>query len=128
MNNKGETKGYDIIIKVGNKEYISWWTSPPTENFRFDMEYLRNRYYKISTQKRSKEFTRLWNEMWDRENKPKAHDIIEKFIKEEGYTYKVENILDSYQKYWIKKAYTSYTMTICCQKLENQIKTLLDLW
>jgi fibrillarin-like rRNA methylase len=24
MNNQGETKGYDIIIKVGNKEYRSW--------------------------------------------------------------------------------------------------------
>jgi len=126
MNNKGETKGYDITIKIGNKEYKSWWTSPPQESYRFDKEYLKGRYCIITTDKRAKEFSRLWSEMWDKEDKPKARKIIEDFIKEYEYTYKVEDILEEYPTWG--KTYKSYTMTICIKNLEPQIKTLLDLW
>lgn len=62
------------------------------------------------------------------EEEPKAdkssYEKIEDFIKENRYTYKVENILESYEKYWLKGAYTSYTMTHCIENLENEIKDL----
>jgi hypothetical protein len=64
--------------------------------------------------------------MWDKENKPKARKIIEDFIKENDYTWDVESILEGYEK--SKKYYVSYTMKHCIEKLEPQIKTLLDLW
>lgn len=59
-------KGYDIIVKIGDKEYRSWWTSPPEENYIFDMEYLRNRYSCITTRKRAEEFSRLWPKLWEK--------------------------------------------------------------
>jgi hypothetical protein len=120
--------GYFIYVKVGEKEFESWWQAPPKDEQIFDYSYLRDRYPVITTPKRAKEFSKLWIEMWDKEDKPKARKTIEDFIKENHYSYKVENILDSYQKYWMKKAYTSYTMTHCIKNLEPQIKTLLDMW
>lgn len=119
-------RGYDIVIKVGNRQYCSWWSSPPKENLICHLEYLRNRYLIITTEKRVQEFKRLWVEMWDKEDKPKARKIIEDFIKESGYTWSVESILEGYIK--SKKYYVSYTMGICIKNLEPQIKTLLDLW
>lgn len=127
INNQGGG-GYFIYVKVGGLEYSSWWSGPPKEEKHFHLDYINERYRIITTEKRLEKFQQLWNEMWDKENKPKARKIIEDFIKKNGYTYRVENILKSYQKCWIKKAYTSYTMTICIKNLEPQIKTLLDLW
>lgn len=120
--------GYFIYIKIADREFRSWWSGPPKDEKHFMLHYIRERYSRINTPKRLETFQRLWIEMWDRDNKLKARKIIEDFIKENRYTYKVENILDSYQKYWMEKAYTSYTMTRCIENLEPQIKTLLDLW
>ena len=77
MNNKGETKGYDIIIKVGNKEYSSWWTSPPKENFIFDKDYLKDRYWIIITDKRAQEFSRLWSEICIKNLEPQIKTLLD---------------------------------------------------
>jgi hypothetical protein len=50
---------------------------------------------------------------------------IENFIKKNGYTYKVEDILEGYQKYYAPNYYTSHTMTICCKALQKEIEQLI---
>ena len=118
--------GYFIYIKIADREFRSWWSGPPKDEKHFMLHYIRERYSRINTPKRLETFQRLWSEMWDKEDKPKAHKIIEDFIKEYEYTYKVEDILEEYPTWG--KTYKSYTMTICIKNLESQIKTLLDLW
>lgn len=54
-------------------------------------------------------------------------NVIEDFIKRCGYTYKVDDILESYQKYYIHGYYVSHTMGICIENLKNEIKSLLAL-
>lgn len=58
------------------------------------------------------------------EEKLSPRAVIEKFIKMNGYTYKVETILEEYKNKW-GKSYTSYTMSHCCEILKNEIKALL---
>lgn len=124
-NNEGGG-GYFIYVKVGEREFKSWWQAPPKDEQSFDYSYLRERYPIITTPKRAEQFSELWTEMWNKEDKPKARKIIEEFIKEYGYTWKVEDVLKGYIK--SQKYYVSYTMEHCINKLEFQIKTLLDLW
>lgn len=52
-------------------------------------------------------------------------EMIERFIKKNGYTYKVEDILESYKEKFTKGYYVSYTMEICIKALENEIKELI---
>ena len=42
--------------------------------------------------------------------KTQAYSKIQEFIKESGYTYIVEDILEDYNKYWLEGYYTSYTL------------------
>lgn len=51
-------------------------------------------------------------------------ETIQKFIDDNQYTYSVEDILEEYKNKY-GKWYTSYTMTICCKTLENEIKALI---
>lgn len=118
--------GYFIYVKIGDWECKSWWKAPPKDEKHFHWDYLKDRYPKIRTEKRAEQFNKLWIEMWDKEDKPKACKIIEEFIKEYGYTYKVEDVLEEYPKF--KKYYVSHTMEHCINNLEFQIKVLLELW
>lgn len=59
--------------------------------------------------------------------KPKSYETIENFIKENQYTYKVKDILESYEKLYLKNWYVSYTMKHCIENLETEIKDLLEL-
>lgn len=51
---------------------------------------------------------------------------IEDFIVNNGFDYTVQNLKDSYKKYWIKGYYMSYTAEICMKALEGQIKFLVE--
>lgn len=65
------------------------------------------------------------NECYELEKQYTSREVIENFIKKHGYTYTVEDILESYQKYWINNYYTSYTMTHCIENLQVEIMNLL---
>jgi hypothetical protein len=57
----------------------------------------------------------------------KPYEAIEHFIKKYSYSYKVEDILDSYENQFTKGMYTSYTMNHCIENLINPIKELLKI-
>lgn len=50
---------------------------------------------------------------------------IEKFIKDNHYTYKVEDIIEEYKTKW-GKAYVSYTMKHCIESLETIIQEYIE--
>jgi hypothetical protein len=85
VNNNESGGGYFIYVKIGNREYKSWWQAPPKDEELFDYSYLRDRYSIINTPKRAEQFSKLWIEMW----KPKAKCIkgflIEK-CDDDGFT------------------------------------------
>lgn len=58
--------------------------------------------------------------------KNQSYKTIKNFIRVNGYTYKVKDILENYQQYWMKGYYVSYTMEHCIKNLENEIKDLLN--
>lgn len=57
-------------------------------------------------------------------NKLTPYERIERFIKQNRYTYKVDDILDEYRNKW-GKCYVSYTMEHCIKSLEDDIKLCL---
>lgn len=66
------------------------------------------------------------NECWDYcgDNTLTPKETIERFIKLNRYTYKVEHILEEYKNKW-GKFYVSHTMAECCKSLEKEIKALI---
>lgn len=70
LKEKTDGKGYVITVIVGNREYKSWWTSPPqygtdkNNRYTFDMEYLKGRYSIINTRKRAEQFSSLYKNLW----------------------------------------------------------------
>lgn len=58
--------------------------------------------------------------------KNKSYEIIKNYIKDRGYSYNVQNVLDEYKKY-INGYYVSFTMKDCIENLENEIKDLLSI-
>lgn len=55
-----------------------------------------------------------------------SRERIEDYITKSGYTYTVDDIIDSYQNYYKHGFYVSHTTRDCIENLENEIKTLLD--
>lgn len=76
---KGENSGFIIYLKIGNSEYKSWWASPPSKIDHVDLEYLRNRYSIITTEKRAVEFKILWKilfvEISERQKEEMKHTL-----------------------------------------------------
>lgn len=61
---KNRNSGYDIYLIIGNKEYISHWTSPPESVDHVDLGYLKNRYPAINTKDRMEIFKELYKNLW----------------------------------------------------------------
>lgn len=57
--------------------------------------------------------------------KPSPLEVIQKFIKDNNYTYKVEDIIEEYKTKW-GKSYTSHTMSNCCITLKNELDELIE--
>lgn len=55
----------------------------------------------------------------------KPYEAIEHFIKERGYTYSVEDVIDGYKQYKSRK-YISYTMSNCVENLKKPLKLIFD--
>jgi len=58
------------------------------------------------------------------EEKLSPRETIEKFIKNNRYSYKVEDILEEYKNKY-GKSYVSYTMEHCCKSLKHEIEALI---
>lgn len=61
---QGKENGYNISLIIGNKEYISYWSSPPKNIDHVGIDYLSNRYSKITTKKRLNKFKALYRKLW----------------------------------------------------------------
>lgn len=57
-------KSHNIYIQVGKAVYKSFWSSPPKNSEHVDLEYLKERYPIITTEKRAAEFKRLFKMLW----------------------------------------------------------------
>lgn len=77
-------KGYDIYLIIANREYRSLWTSPPESVDHVGLGYLQDRYPKINTTARMKEFKELYKNLWI-EVTDSQRDIMEHCI---GLDYK----------------------------------------
>lgn len=55
--------------------------------------------------------------------KDKPYEAIEHFIKERGYTYSVESVIDGYDQYK-RKRYISYTMEDCVKNLKKPLELI----
>jgi len=55
----------------------------------------------------------------------KPYEAIEYFIKERGYTYSVEDVLEGYEEYKNRK-YISYTMSDCIKNLKKSLKLIFN--
>jgi hypothetical protein len=53
----------------------------------------------------------------------KPYEAIEHFIKEYGYTYTVNDVIEGYKKHK-QGLYNSYTMNICIQKLQKYLNLI----
>jgi FMN phosphatase YigB (HAD superfamily) len=53
----------------------------------------------------------------------KPYEAIEQFIKERGYTYSVEDVIDGYEQHK-RKCYTSYTMSDCIKNLKKPLELI----
>lgn len=54
----------------------------------------------------------------------KNHNLIQNFIKRSGYSYEVKDIINGY-KNRLNGYYNSFSMNICIDYLEKEIKALL---
>ncbi len=61
---ENRNKGYDIYLIIANREYRSHWTSPPESVDHVGLGYLQDRYPKINTTARMKEFKELYKNLW----------------------------------------------------------------
>lgn len=57
--------------------------------------------------------------------KEQARENIATFIKEHDYTYSVDDIVDSYENYWLKNMYTSFTTSHCIRSMKAELDTIL---
>lgn len=55
----------------------------------------------------------------------KPYEAIEHFIKERGYTYSVESVIDGYREYK-SNHYISYTMEDCVKNLKKPLKLIFE--
>jgi len=53
----------------------------------------------------------------------KPYEAIKHFIKERGYTYSVEDVIDGYDQYK-RKSYISHTMLDCIKNLKKPLKLI----
>ena len=60
-------KGWTITCHLGHNTYTSWWTSPPKSLDHVGIEYLRDRYSCITTQKRVEKFKELFKRLMESE-------------------------------------------------------------
>ncbi len=58
--------------------------------------------------------------------KEKARKNVENFIKQRGYTYTVDCLIESYVDYYKKGYYISHTTEDCIHHLENEFEVLTD--
>lgn len=64
---KCKENGYIIYMNIGGVTQKSWWSNPPDDINHVDMGYLQDRgYYKITTEKRLKEFKEAWKKLWEK--------------------------------------------------------------
>ncbi|WP_273854041.1 hypothetical protein [Guptibacillus spartinae] len=59
-----------------------------------------------------------------RVEKKEAIKNVKQFIKDRQYTYKVHDIVESYQEYYKKGWYISYTMKDCIKHLKEELEVL----
>ena len=57
-------------------------------------------------------------------DKETAIKNIKVFVKKRGYTYSVEEMLDSYVRYYKNGYYISYTMKDCVKHLKDELEVL----
>lgn len=81
---RNRNRGYNIYLIIANREYGSHWTSPPRSVDHVDLGYLQDRYPKINTTVRMKEFKELYRNLWI-EITDSQRDIMEHCI---GLNYK----------------------------------------
>ncbi|AWB17241.1 hypothetical protein [Clostridium botulinum] len=61
---ENRNRGYDIYLIIANRDYKSWWTSPPKSVDHAGLEYLKDRYPKINTKARMETFKELYKNLW----------------------------------------------------------------
>lgn len=61
---ESDSSACTICVKVGNKTYRSWWSSPPKSINHVHLGYLKDIYSIITTEKRAIEFKRLYKLLW----------------------------------------------------------------
>lgn len=55
----------------------------------------------------------------------KPYKAIEHFIKERGYTYSADDVIDGYEQHK-RKCYTSYTMSDCIKNLKKPLELVYN--
>ena len=64
LTKKFSNGGYNITVKVGDREYSSYWSAPGETIDHAGLKYISDRYPMIRTEKRAAEFKRLYKELW----------------------------------------------------------------
>jgi len=54
----------------------------------------------------------------------KARKRVQEYIDKCEYTYKVDDIVESYLKYWVPGYYVSYTTKDCIVNLTNELQII----
>lgn len=109
---------YQVMIYNPRKIFVKCCSKECAEKLQIEnASDLYDKYYSVSGQ--------VIQVLRKEELSPR--EVIERFINKNGYTYKVQDILESYQDKFLKGYYVSYTMGICIENLENEIRHLLNL-
>ncbi|WCK57023.1 hypothetical protein PP175_27935 (plasmid) [Aneurinibacillus sp. Ricciae_BoGa-3] len=59
-------------------------------------------------------------------DKEQARKKVEEFIAQRGYTYTVEDLIESYLKYYKQGYYVSFTTKECIKYLEQEFEILTN--
>lgn len=85
----GKHSGYYINLIIGENLYESYWEAPPTNVDHVGLEYAKNRYPIITTQKRLNEFKVLYKNLWieitEEQRRMMEHTVMGSSIKRKAY-------------------------------------------
>lgn len=63
IKNRANYSGIYIILNIGKKQNVSYWSAPPSSIDHVCIRYLSDRYPLITTEKRMAKFKELYKEL-----------------------------------------------------------------